>query len=263
MKHRLNTQNVTKDARRYQAYVGAFNTNQIHLRNPWVAAWWSAAFPGLGHLLIGSNLKGFILFIWELVINVNSNLNLAIIYTFYGDFDKAKAVLEPRWLLLYCAVYICSIWDSYRSTLDINKLYVLAKRENAPIIPFALNIFALNYLDRRNPWLALVWSLLMPGLGPLYAMRVPEGFFILAWAIVTVYFSHFLEAVHYTFYGEFSRAITVLNPEWYLFMPSIYGFSLYESYVLAVEYNKLFKDEQAQFLKRQYQSAQFKMPIMK
>jgi hypothetical protein len=261
--HRLDTRTITKDKRRYIAYVGPFNTNQIHERNPWVAAWWSAAFPGLGHLLLGSYLKGFILFIWELVINVYSKLNVAILYTFHGDFEKAKVILEKRWLLLYCAVYICSIWDSYRTTVDINKLYILAKRERAPVVPFALNEFALNYLDKRNPWLALIWSVLMPGLGSLYAMRVPEGFFLLIWAIVTVYFSHFLEAVHYTFYGKFSQAISVLDPEWYLFMPSIYGFALYEAYVLCVEYNKLFKKEQSQFLKRQYQYLQFKMPTVK
>ncbi|MBU9723381.1 hypothetical protein [Bacillus alkalicola] len=40
------------------------------MKNPWVPAWWSAAFPGMGHIMLGSYVKGFILFTWEFVINV-------------------------------------------------------------------------------------------------------------------------------------------------------------------------------------------------
>lgn len=43
--------NYTNDntARRYSAHISIMGTTQIHLRNPYIIAWWSAAFPGFGH----------------------------------------------------------------------------------------------------------------------------------------------------------------------------------------------------------------------
>ena len=67
----LDNKSATMQVRRYNQFTSAFNTNYIHLRNPWVTAWWSAAFPGFGHIHLGVYLKGFILFFWEIIINVN------------------------------------------------------------------------------------------------------------------------------------------------------------------------------------------------
>jgi hypothetical protein len=231
------------------------------LRHPWVAAWWSAAFPGLGHMMLGSYLKGFILFTWEFVINVNAKINTAILYTFTGNFTLAQFTLDKRWALLYIGIYIGSIWDAYRSTVDLNKLAILAERERAPLLTFRLTDLAINYMDKRQPWLAAAWSALMPGLGHLYIQSITRGFFLIIWIIVTCYFSHALEAIHYTFIGEFSKAAAVTVPEWLLFLPSIYGFVIYDAYSLAVHYNELFKKEQAQFLQNRYQSRHFIFPI--
>lgn len=37
------------NVRRYLAYISTLGTTQLHLRNPFVIASWSLAFPGLGH----------------------------------------------------------------------------------------------------------------------------------------------------------------------------------------------------------------------
>ncbi|MDG5788575.1 hypothetical protein QA612_13900 [Evansella sp. AB-P1] len=240
--------------RYYRANVSSFNTNVLHLKNPWVPVWWSAAFPGMGHLMHGAYIKGFILFFWEFVINVNSKINLAMVYSFTGQFEMAKEVIDTRWVLLYIPVYIASIWDSYRKTIDINKLYVLARKEKAPIVPFKLGAMGLNFLDRRQPWLSLVWSMLLPGMGHLYLKRIPTGFFLLLCWTVCTYFSNILTALHLTLLGDFSQATATIDAQWALFMPSLYGFSLYESYSLAVEYNKLYKTEQAEYLTKEYQN---------
>ena len=89
--------------------------------------------------------------------------------------------------------------------------------------------------------LAMVYS--FTGLGSLYIHRMPSGFFAVSWTAVILYFSHFLEALQYTFMGSFDQAIAVLDPEWCLFLPSIYCFAAYEAYILAVELNKLYKKE--------------------
>src|SRR5690625_5952488 len=123
--------NYTNDntARRYTAHVSVYGTTQIHLRNPYIVAWWSAAFPGFGHLILSKYISGLLLFFWEFVVNINANINLAIIYSFQGDITMAVKVLDTRWLLIYMPVYFFGIWDSYRTTVDLNKVFVLAEQE--------------------------------------------------------------------------------------------------------------------------------------
>lgn len=255
-----NYQNTNR-ARRYKAYVSPLGTTQLHLRNPLIIAWWSAAFPGFGHLLLSKYLRGFTLFLWEIVINVNANINLAMIHTFGGQFELAKQVLEPRWMLLYIPTYIYAIWDSHRTTVDMNKVFILAEQENARFINFQITALEINYLDKRSPWVAVMWSAFMPGMGQLYIHRIVGAFFNLIWIIVIIYYSHFLEGVHLLLLGDIHQAKTVLNAEWLLFIPSIYFFSIYDAYVNTVENNKLFDSEQVDFLKKRYQHPHFKLPF--
>ncbi len=157
--------------------MSTLNVNILHFRKPWVTAWWSAAFPGFGHLLLGNHFKGAILIVWEVLINMQSHINGAMVLSIHGKYKQAALIINPRWVLLYIAVYIYAIWDSYRTTIEQNKVFTLAERENAPIIRFQMNSLAVQYLDLRSPWLAMVWSLLMPGLGQMYLHRIPTGFF--------------------------------------------------------------------------------------
>lgn len=253
--------NFTNDntARRYRAHVSTLGTTQIHLRNPYIIAWWSAAFPGFGHLLLSKYLRGFVLFIWEVVVNVNCNLNLSMIYSFQGEIEKAKEILDTRWLLIYIPVYIFAIWDSYRTTVDLNKIFVLVEREEYRFNSFSIGIMEINYLDKRNPIMAIIWSLFMPGLGQLYIHRVITAFFVIIWGVVFFYLSHGLEALSLLFLGEIKQATDVINPEWLLFFPSIYGFAIFDSYINTVENNKLYDKEQRSYFREKYQSSSFQV----
>ncbi|MBC9783771.1 hypothetical protein H1S01_04495 [Heliobacterium chlorum] len=251
----------SKNIRRPLAFVSTIATNHIHLRNPWVTVWLSALFPGFGQIFLGSYVKGFLLIIWEIVINVESKLNLAILYSFTGQFNLIKETVNIRWLLLYAATFVYAIWDSYRSTVDLNKFAILAQRNHASVVPFKMDALEINYFDKRNPWVAVIWSVFMPGLGHLYTHRLPTGFFVLIWWIAITYFSHLMEGVHYTAIGAFEQVKISVDPQWLLFMPSIYCFSIYDAYVHTVEYNKLFEYEQAMYLNSMYQSKNFKKPI--
>jgi hypothetical protein len=254
-------QNYTNDntARRYKAHVSILGTTQLHHRNPYIIAWWSCAFPGFGHLLLSKYLRGFVLFIWEVVINLQAHVNLAMIYSFQGKIEMAKEVLNTRWLLIYIPVYIFAIWDSYRTSVDLNKVYLLAERENHRYNFFSIGAMEINYLNKRKPTTAFIWSLFMPGLGQLYIHRLITAFFVIVWSVAFFYFSHTLEAVSLLFIGEIHQATSVLNPEWLLFLPSVYGFSTYDSYVNTVENNKLYEDEQLNYLKSDYQNPHFKI----
>lgn len=253
--------NYTNDntARRYKAHVSIVGTSQIHLRNPYIIGWWSAAFPGFGHLLLSKYLRGYALFIWEVVVNIKAHINLAMIYSFQGNIDMAKEVLDTRWLLMYIPVYLFAIWDSYRTTVDLNNVYLLADREEHRFNTFSLGAVEINYLDKRNPMMSIMWSLFVPGLGQLYIHRIMTSFFVITWVVIFFYFSHALEAVSLLFLGKVQEATSVINSEWLLFLPSHYGFASFDAYMNSIENNKLYEKEQRSFLKENYQTTGFKI----
>ena len=247
--------------RRSRAYISVFETTLLHLKNPWIVAFWSFAFPGCGNLMQGRVAKGLILICWELIVNTNAKINLSIMYSLLGQFEMAINVIHPRWFLLYVPLYVYAMWDSYRGTVDLNKQYILADREDAQLTPCVIQTLDTNYLDKRSPLLACILSILSPGLGHLYVHKVITGLFFIAWTILVIYLSKALPAVHYTFTGDLSRATSTVDMQWLMYLPSIYGYVLHDTYLSAVEYNKLFKKEQSKFLRENYQRPDFKNPM--
>lgn len=254
-----NFQNTKNEYRRYRAHISVAGTTQLHLLNPFIVAWWSAAFPGFGHLLLNKYLRGVLLIVWEVFVNLKSNLNSALVHSFCGNFQLVKETIEPRWVFMYIPLYIFGIWDSYRTTVDLNKLTLLAERENAPFNSFSIGPLEINALDKRSPAMAVFWSIFMPGTGQFYINRVLTAFSSIIWSIVFLYYSKVLLALHLLFLGKPEESTMVLDMEWLLFIPSLWGFSVYDSYINTVENNKLYKSEQRNFLIRSYQSPHFKI----
>lgn len=249
----------SKKFRRPMAHVSSYIMNHIYQRNPWVAVWWSASFPGFGHIMICKYLTGGLLIAWEFFINIQAHVNEAIYYSMIGKFEVAKHVLDTRWFLLYIAVYIFAMWDCYSITIDLNKFALLADREDSSIMPFNISALEINYLDNRNSWVSVIWTCFNPGLGALYIGRLPTGFYIMIWFIVVVYYAHLLPAIQATFVGDFQSAKNTLNPEWLLFLPSIMGFATHDAYIQNQALNALFKTEQSRFLADNYQTPTFKI----
>ncbi len=247
--------------RRTRAFLSPFSLIQIHMRNPWVVAFFSFAYPGFGYLIQQRLAKAFILIVWEIFINNSAKINLGIMYTLLGHFDQAKEVLDERWLMLYVPIYFFAIWDSYRSTVDMNKLYLLADREDAKLLPMSIGTWDINYLDKRKPFLAFMWSVIGPGLGHLYVHKFITGIFIFAYSISLIILSHLPLGLHYSLLGEFDRAKAVLDMQWLLYLPSIFSFIFYDAYNSAVELNKLFSKEQSGFLRENFQNESFEMPF--
>lgn len=155
--------------RRKRLDLSKFDTMQMHVRHPLVALWWAALFVGCGQMMVGSYVKGYLLVLLEIIINMQSHLNLAIVYSFTGRFELAKSSVDSRCLLGYVLVYIYGLWDSYNLTVNTNKLAVLAAREKAPSDVFKMISFSINYLDKRVPCVIIFWSLVLPGLGHMYS----------------------------------------------------------------------------------------------
>lgn len=247
--------------RRQRAHLSQFTTSVLQIKNPWVVAFFSFSYPGFGHLILHRYVAGFILILWETFINDLSNVNLGIMYTLIGDFDKAKEVLDERWLLLYVGIYMFGIWDGYRTTVDLNKQCLLADREDAPLSPITMGAWDINFMDKRKPWVAVVWSALFPGLGHLYIHKVIAGFFIFAYTVGIMYFGHITQGIQYTMIGEFAKAKEILDMQWLIYLPSIFFFILYDAYSATVEYNLLFEKEMKKFLRDNYQKKEFKFPF--
>ncbi|MDP4083696.1 MAG: hypothetical protein Q8934_03675 [Bacillota bacterium] len=259
----MDNRTVTKDVRRYNSYLSTVNLNYNFLSNPWIPTMWSFTFPGFGHLLLGMYLEGYLLVFWEIVVNSSAHLNEAMMYSFIGKFELAKEVLNFKWALLYIGVYVFAAWDSYRSSVDTNKINILARNENAMIVPFKMSALSIAYLEQYPPRIAAAWSFFMPGVGQFLIHRLPTGFIILFWWMLLCYLSNFPLAIFYTLTGSFELVPSILVPKWFLYMPSIYVYSMFDAYFFSVEFNKLFKVEQATFLKREYQNKNFKIPRKK
>lgn len=247
--------------RRETAKVTFYNIGIVHQRSPWVIAWWSAAFPGFGFISLCSHLAGYLLIIWEFIINIKCNLNAAIVFAFTGRFDMSIAVLDTRYLVLYCPVYIFGIWGSYRLAIELNKAAQISRIQPLTIKPQVVTGLGINLLDKRPPYLAIAWSMLMPGLGHIYVTRISTAVMLIGAWTLTVFYSGFLPALHLTLLGQFRQAALVANPQWLLFLPSIYCFGIYDAYTYCIEYNRLFEQEQAQFLRNNYQDTEFQMPL--
>ncbi|MFC4100628.1 hypothetical protein [Paenibacillus xanthanilyticus] len=248
-----NYRNLENEHRRYKAHISIAGTTQFHLRNPYVIAWWSAAFPGFGHLLLSKYLRGLVLFIWEVIVNNQAHINLAMVYSFSGQIQMAKDSLDTRWMLMYLPVFLFGIWDSYRTCLDMNKVYLLSERENAPFNSFVIGALEINYLDKRKPAMSVFWSAVMPGLGQLHIHRLLTAFFAMVWTIVFLYCSKALMAIQLLFTGDIAASTAVLDRQWMLYMPSMWGFAIYDSYVNTVENNKLYGNEQRSYLIKHFQ----------
>ena len=233
----------------------------MHLRSPWIIALWSAIFPGCGHMLLSRYLTGFILFIWEVFINLKAQLNLSIFYSFIGEFDAAKAVLDNRWLLLYIPTYLFTVWDSYRLTIDMNNNYILSSREDASVKPFIIHPLGFNYLRRSPPQAAVLWSMISPGTGQLVNHNIMVAFFLMAWWIVVAYFSKLLPAIQLTALLQFDAAKCIADKQWLLNVPSLFFFGIYGAYTDIIEANKLCQWELSKFLRQEYQYKNFKIPV--
>ncbi|USK61937.1 hypothetical protein [Peribacillus asahii] len=84
---------------------------------------WSIALPGFGQILNGKFFKGLLFIILEFLINVQSNLNQVIIYSFQGDIQSAIEQTNYQWLMFYPCIYMFAIWDAYRDARGAKSPY--------------------------------------------------------------------------------------------------------------------------------------------
>jgi hypothetical protein len=242
-----------EDARLPRMDLSVWGLSILHQKNPWMPMWWSAALPGLGHLCQGFYFKGLNLILWEIVVNFKARLNLAILFTFTGNLEKAREVVNAEWALVYGAIFCFAVFDSYRLATELNLLAAIERRQKKRKYRFIkMTVFGTGYLDRGNPWVAAAWSALLPGFGHIYNMKAVKSVVILIWTLAIIHFSHVNKAIIATFTGEQLKAGALVNYQWLLFFPSVYIFSIWDAYCDAVEMNKLFAEEQSHHLLKKF-----------
>jgi hypothetical protein len=89
-------------------------------KSPYAAAVWSTVLPGFGQMYNKDYIIGFVLLGFEFLINLYSNLNLALVYSFTGEFARAHNVIDYRWGMFYPSLYAFSIWQAFNAAIAHN-----------------------------------------------------------------------------------------------------------------------------------------------
>lgn len=75
---------------------------------------------GFGQLYNGQYFFGTLLFLFELIVNHFSSLNMAILHSFHGDMKSAHDIFDFQWGMFYPSGYIFGMWQAYNKAIVIN-----------------------------------------------------------------------------------------------------------------------------------------------
>ncbi len=241
---------IKEEARYIKMQISIFGINFLHRVHPWAAAWWSAAIPGFGHMYMGYYIRGLIFMSGEIFINLKSRINLAIFYTFTGNFEKANHALNERWALFYMAVWVFAMYDAWKLTIEGNKICELEEAQEQREFK-RMNILGpvRNQLEQRPPLLAAFFSIVLGGIGQIYNGQYIKGIILTLWTIVINYNAQTNHLLGKFLMGK-EIYLEMVNWQWLLFLPSIYGFCIFDAYMSAIEINKLQIEEQRYYLSK-------------
>lgn len=245
--------------RRYPAtFAATAGFDKLARYDPRIVAWLSAMFPGFGHLLLNHNVRGLFFTLSEVFVNSFAHINEAMVYTFCGKFEEATRALNPRWAVGYAVVYLYAILDSYRLSIGQNRILERG-------IPGANRLAAVyapaqefQYMSLKQPWIAVFFSCLFPGLGQFYIQRYWLAIYGVFWWWLYSTLSGYNAAWIRFMLGDLEGA-SRLQPHWLLFMPSLFGGSVYHAYVCCLRQNRLFRMEQRRFLTIEYDGASLRL----
>ncbi|MYL36150.1 hypothetical protein GLW05_21565 [Pontibacillus yanchengensis] len=91
--------------------------NPKEYKSPIAALLWSVTMSGFGQMYNGQYLFGTLLLLCEFLVNLFSNLNLAIWHSLQGEFQQAHDVIDYKWGLFYPSLYSFSIWQAYNKAI--------------------------------------------------------------------------------------------------------------------------------------------------
>lgn len=250
---------ASSSPRRILSVIGPGGVTYLKYKNPLAVVWWSAAFPGFGHLFISQYVRGTLLTLAEVILNTLAHINQALMYSYSGRFAMAKNILDIRWAVAYMLIYMLAMWDSYVNAKSLNKAYRMALLENARIAPGGVYTRDIQFLDRRSRLSAALMSLFFPGMGQFYNQRIGLALYALCWWGVYTTFSLVPVSLHRLLLGDLPGSLEVLRCHWLLFMPSVAGGAAYHAFETAGDHNQLLRMEQRQYLQERYRDTDIRI----
>ncbi|WP_066507615.1 hypothetical protein [Abyssisolibacter fermentans] len=106
----------------------------MHKPNTIEVTLWSIAIPGFGQLINKKYIKGIIFISLEFLINMKSNLNIAIILSFQGKISAAINQVNYQWLMFYPCIYMFAIWDAFIDSSN--------ERKSSCFLPFVVAAYS-------------------------------------------------------------------------------------------------------------------------
>ncbi|MBS4219011.1 hypothetical protein KHA96_11860 [Bacillus sp. FJAT-49711] len=79
----------------------------------------------------------------------------------------------------------------------------------------------------------VLWSIILPGSGQILNGKIIKGLLLSGVELFTLFQSHLLKVILYSFRGDIQLAIEKANYQWLMFYPCIYLFSIWDAYKLA------------------------------
>jgi signal peptidase I len=115
-------------------------------KEPWLAVNLSLVFAGLGQLYVGKDVRGYVLLTCQVsIVTIGCWLVLA---------PSGDATVGQGLLVLFLAIHMWNLYDAHRCARVMNNVeYERARREAA------------------DPWLAVLFTRICPGIGHLYTGR--------------------------------------------------------------------------------------------
>ncbi|MCT7967240.1 signal peptidase I [Laspinema sp. D1] len=131
-------------------------------KQPWIAVILSRVIPGIGQIYAGYLLRGVIIFaVWS------GSAMMALLSLLQPDINVGIVGLG---LLIHFALGFWNLFDAHSS----------ARKSNSPQ-------FETLRKSKKDPWLAVFLSLLIPGLGHFYIKKIGEGIiFFIATIVVAI-----------------------------------------------------------------------------
>jgi hypothetical protein len=83
---------------------------------------------------------------------------------------------------------------------------------------------------RSSNFVALLWSIAMPGLGHLYLRNKIIGIILIGLTLFALMRTNFNEIIFYAFAGNFKKANLIFTQQPVLFFPAIYSFAMWHAY---------------------------------
>lgn len=224
----------------------------IDHHHPLMVAWWSAVFPGFGHYILNQYVRATLFTLIEVIVNTGAHINEAMIYSYCGKFELAKAVIDIDWMIGYIILYLVTIGDSYRSAILMNKFAALTV---APIHQLKLFPAEIYYLTEKKAILSVIYSFLLPGIGQLYTNQLFLGIYAIIWWWIYLLLSHLQSSIVFLILGDINSSISILHPHWLMFMPSIVGGAVFHAHYTCRKHSKLSRSVQYNRLSQRYNGA--------